>query len=165
MILAKWSIKMCSKSTDPQCAATGAWLFVPNKISYVNLQVQTPWMVFLSGANLYLRFPWCQTPDCFVSHILEGNICSECLKATSRNKLELYTQSYRLNASDLPYLLPVTWATAWTLARANICSAWLSSSQFIIVCSASASRIQKACLSTTLVSTFRMTSHTLGMVF
>lgn len=57
MLLAKRSITMCSKSTYPQCAATGTWLFVPNKISYVNPQVQTSWMVFLSGANLYLRLP------------------------------------------------------------------------------------------------------------
>lgn len=57
MLLAKRSIKMCSKSTYPQRAATGTWLFVPNKISYVNLQVRAPWMVSLSGANLYLRLP------------------------------------------------------------------------------------------------------------
>lgn len=57
MLLAKQSIKMYSKSTYPQRAATGTWLFVPNKISYVNPQVQTLWMVFLSAANLYLRLP------------------------------------------------------------------------------------------------------------
>lgn len=118
MPLAKWSIKLCSKSTDPQCVATGTWLFVLNKIGYVNLQVQTLWMFFLSGANLYPRLPGCHTPDCFVSHILERNICSECPKATSRNKLELYTQNCRLNSLDLPYLPPVSWATAWTLTRA-----------------------------------------------
>lgn len=159
---------MCSKSTDPQCAATGTWLFVPNKISCVNLQVQTPWMVFLSSANLYLRLPWCHTPDCFVSHILERNICSECLKATSRNTLELYTQNCRLNAPDLFFLLPGSWFTAQTLTRVNhlFCLTQFLSVYHCMFCF-SFKNSEGLCFHHTdfNVSTFQMTSQAQGMVF